>query len=155
MEYDKTHKNICPLKWSKICNFAWVCKLLTKMLNSLDWQSPLFQRCPEVAQRHAPPPDHYACESGSCWPFFPQCSLVSRLQSSSFPKKWSKLAYVIMFWAGKARKWGSLGLLNVTTFRPLSPWWRRSLKKVSCHPTACQHIPLHVSSFNCYLSFVF
>jgi C1A family cysteine protease len=46
-------------------------------------------------------------ESGSCWVFLTQFSLIIELKPSSFPSDRSKKAYLITLMSGKALAWAT------------------------------------------------
>lgn len=62
---------------------------------------------PTLASREPslPPPERFAGDSGTCWAFLSQCSLIFELQPSFFPLDCSKVAYFITLMSGKALAW--------------------------------------------------
>lgn len=50
---------------------------------------------PVVEMTQLPHPEHFSGEVGLCHAFFMQCSIIFKLQLSSFPSDRSKVAYVI------------------------------------------------------------
>ena len=53
------------------------------------------------------PPGSYARDTGSCWVFLSQCSLIFELQPSSFPSDCLRIVYVIMLMSGRALAWAT------------------------------------------------
>jgi hypothetical protein len=54
-----------------------------------------------------PPLERYDGDSRTCRAFLSQCSLVFRLQPSSFPSDRSKIAYIITLMSGRALAWAT------------------------------------------------
>ena len=69
---------------------------------------PTGQPTPVSLVPHLPPPERYAGDSGTCWVFLSQWSLIFELQPSLFPSDRWRIAYIITLMSGRALAWATV-----------------------------------------------
>ena len=65
------------------------------------------QSTPASQEPRLPPPERYAGDPGSFWPFLSQCSFTFELQPSLFSLDRARTAYLITLISGRALAWAT------------------------------------------------